>query len=339
MIIVMKTDATAEQEKEVIRRIHELGFKSHVIHGEERDVIGAIGHEKKKADLMTLNTLPGVDSVIPITKPYKLAGRELHHQPSQFSIAPGLSIGGKNIVVMAGPCSVEGEEQILATAKAVKKAGAHVLRGGAFKPRTSPYDFQGLAEKGLKLLDVARRETGLPFVTEVLSQRDVEVVEKYADILQVGARNVQNFALLRELGKVKKPIFLKRGMATTIKEWLMSAEYILSEGNPHVMLCERGIRTFETATRNTLDLNAVPVLKEQTHLPVLVDPSHGTGVRQFVTPMAMAALAAGADGLMVEVHPHPDQAWSDGAQSLTLEMFEELMKKIKPLVGVLGRTL
>lgn len=339
MIIVMKSDATEKQEKEVIRRIEELGFKPHVIHGEDRDVIGAIGHEKKKSDLMVLNTLPGVESVIPITKPYKLAGRELHPKPSVIKINEKLSIGGDRVVVMAGPCSVEGEEQIMAAARAVKKAGGHVLRGGAFKPRTSPYDFQGLAEEGLKLLELARKETGLPIITEVLSQRDVEIVERYADIIQVGARNVQNFALLKELGGVKKPVFLKRGMATTIKEWLMSAEYILAHGNPNVILCERGIRTFETSTRNTLDLNAVPVLHSQTHLPIAVDPSHGTGVREYVIPMAMASLAAGADALMVEIHPDPDKAWSDGAQSLTLGMFDSLMKKIKPLVEVLGKSL
>lgn len=337
MIIVMKTDASEEQEFDVIQRIKELGFKTHVIHGEDRNVIGAVGHEKKKADLMTLTTLPGVESVIPITKPYKLVGKELHPKATHFPITPNLVIGGEQIIVMAGPCSVESEEQIVSTAKSVKKSGAHVLRGGAFKPRTSPYDFQGLAEDGLKLLAKAREETGLPVVTEVLSQRDVELVAKYADILQVGARNVQNYALLKELGQTRKPVFLKRGMSTTIKEWLMSAEYILSEGNSFVMLCERGIRTFETATRNTLDLNAVPVLKSQTHLPVVVDPSHGTGVREFVTPMAMAGIAAGADAIMVEVHPHPDQAWSDGAQSLTLKMFEEMMEKLRPLAQVVGR--
>jgi 3-deoxy-7-phosphoheptulonate synthase len=302
-------------------------------------VIGAVGHEKKKADLMTLNTLSGVEAVIPITKPYKLAGLELHPRRSEIKITDRLSIGGDRIVVMAGPCSVEGEEQILTAARAVKKSGAHVLRGGAYKPRTSPYDFQGLAEDGLKLLAKAREETGLPVITEVMSQRDVELVEKYADILQVGARNVQNFALLKELGRVKKPVFLKRGMATTIKEWLMSAEYILAEGNPNVMLCERGIRTFETSTRNTLDLNAIPVLHSQTHLPVAVDPSHGTGVRDYVAPMAMAGLAAGADALMLEVHPNPEKAWSDGAQSLTLEMFDALMKKLRSLAKALGKTL
>ncbi len=339
MIIVMKTDATQDQVKEVVRHIEEMGFKAHVIHGEERQVIGAIGHEKKKQDLMVLMTLVGVENVIPISKPYKLASRELHPKPSAVKIAPGVEIGPKNFIVMAGPCSVESEAQIVKTAKAVKQAGAQVLRGGAYKPRTSPYDFQGLAEKGLKLLEIAKEETGLPLITEVLSQRDIERVERSADVLQVGARNVQNFALLKELGQVKKPVLLKRGMSTTIKEWLMSAEYILSEGNPNVILCERGIRTFETATRNTLDLSAVPVLREQTHLPVIVDPSHGTGVRNYVTPMAMAGAAVGADGLMIEVHPTPEQALSDGAQSLTLEMFAELMENLKPLLNVVGRQL
>ncbi|HEX5033319.1 MAG TPA: 3-deoxy-7-phosphoheptulonate synthase [bacterium] len=338
MIIVMKTDATPEQEKAVIKRIEEMGFKSHVIHGQDRDVIGAIGHEKKKLDLMVLQTHAGVEAVIPISKPYKLAGRELHPKPTAVKVG-SLKIGPGGFAVMAGPCSVESEAQIVKTAKSVKAAGAQILRGGAYKPRTSPYDFQGLAEEGLRLLEIAKAETGLPLVTEVMSQRDVERVERSADILQVGARNVQNFALLKELGQAKKPVLLKRGMSTTIKEWLMSAEYILSEGNRDVILCERGIRTFETATRNTLDLSAVPVLREQTHLPVIIDPSHGTGVRDYVPPMAMAAAAVGADGLMVEVHPTPETALSDGAQSLTLEMFSEMMAKLKPLIELVGRKL
>jgi len=339
MIIVMKTDATPEQEKAVIRHIEQMGFKAHVIEGEERNVIGAVGHEKKKMDLMVLTTHAGVEAVIPISKPYKLASRELHRQASVIEIVPGLAIGGDKFVVMAGPCSVESREQIVATARSVKESGAQVLRGGAYKPRTSPYDFQGLAEEGLKLLEIARKDTGLPLITEVMSQRDVERVEASADILQVGARNVQNFALLKELGRVSKPILLKRGLSTTIKEWLMSAEYILSEGNTRVILCERGIRTFETATRNTLDLSAVPVLREQTHLPVVIDPSHGTGVRNYVPAMAMAAVAVGADGLLIEVHPNPEQALSDGAQSLTLEMFAAMMEKIKPLVTLMGKSL
>lgn len=339
MIIVMKTDATPEQEKAVIDRIEEMGFKSHVIHGQDRDVIGAIGHEKKKMDLMVLQTHAGVEAVIPISKPYKLAGRELHPKPTAVKISDRFAVGPGSFAVMAGPCSVESEAQIVKTAKAVKAAGAQILRGGAYKPRTSPYDFQGLAEEGLRLLEIAKAETGLPLVTEVLSQRDVERVERSADILQVGARNVQNFALLKELGQAKKPVLLKRGMSTTIKEWLMSAEYILAEGNRDVILCERGIRTFETATRNTLDLSAVPVLREQTHLPVIIDPSHGTGVRDYVPPMAMAAAAVGADGLMVEVHPTPETALSDGAQSLTLEMFAAMMEKLKPLIELVGRKL
>ncbi|MCE9624380.1 MAG: 3-deoxy-7-phosphoheptulonate synthase [Deltaproteobacteria bacterium] len=339
MIIVMRTDATQDQMQEVVRHIEKMGFKAHVIHGEDRNVIGAIGHEKKKQDLMVLTALVGVEAVIPISKPYKLASLELRHQPSVVKIAPGVEAGPNRFLVMAGPCSVESEAQIVKTAKAVQQAGAQVLRGGAYKPRTSPYDFQGLAEEGLRLLEIAKAETGLPLVTEVLSQRDVERVERSADVLQVGARNVQNFALLKELGQVKKPVLLKRGMSTTIKEWLMSAEYILSEGNPDVILCERGIRTFETATRNTLDLSAVPVLRELTHLPVIVDPSHGTGVRNYVPPMAMAGVAVGADGLMIEVHPTPEKAWSDGAQSLTLEMFAEMMEKLKPLIAMMNRSL
>lgn len=335
----MKTDATPEQEKAVLKRIEEMGFKPHVIKGQDRDVIGAVGHEKKKMDLMALQTQLGVEAVIPISKPYKLAGRELHPKPSSVKISKEVRVGPGHFVVMAGPCSVESEAQIVKTAKSVKAAGAQVLRGGAYKPRTSPYDFQGLAEEGLRLLEIAKAETGLPLVTEVLSQRDVERVERSADILQVGARNVQNFALLKELGQTKKPVLLKRGMSTTIKEWLMSAEYILAEGNRDVILCERGIRTFETATRNTLDLSAVPVLREQSHLPVIIDPSHGTGVRDYVPPMAMAAAAVGSDGLMIEVHPTPETALSDGAQSLTLEMFAAMMEKLKPLIELMEREL
>jgi len=339
MIIVMKVGASQAQVEHVTQKIEALGFKSHVIEGEERCVIGAIGHEKKKADLLALNSVPGVEAVIPISKPYKLASKELRKKPSIIKIHKNLSIGGDKIIIMAGPCSVESEEQILRTALAVKKAGGHMIRGGAFKPRTSPYSFQGLAEAGLKLLDKARQATGLPVVTEVMSQRDVELVERYADVVQVGARNIQNFSLLKELGKIKKPILLKRGMATTIQEWLMSAEYILSEGNPQVILCERGIRTFETATRNTLDLNAVPILKKESHLPIVVDPSHATGIRDIVIPMALAAVACGSDGIMLEIHPNPDQAWSDGMQSLTLEMFAEGMQQLRAVAKAVGRTL
>ncbi len=333
----MKIGASEKEVHHVCEEIKKLGFRPHLIHGEERNVIACIGHEKKKKDLFALQSADGVESVVPISKPYKLASRETKKATSVLGIG-NATIGASKICVMAGPCSVEGERQILETAKAVKAAGAQVLRGGAFKPRTSPYDFQGLEEEGLKLLAKARQETGLPVITEIMDADDVELVEQYADVLQVGARNVQNFSLLKELGKSKKPVMLKRGMSTTIREWLLSAEYILTGGNSNVILCERGIRTFETSTRNTLDLNAVPVLREQTHLPIVVDPSHATGHWQYVEPMALASIAAGADGLMIEVHPKPEEALSDGAQSLTFKKFQELMDRLRPLAAVLGRT-
>lgn len=339
MIIVMKQGAGREALAEVKKRIRELGYKPHVIHGATRDVVGAVGDERGKAVLQSLESMPGVESVVPILKPYKLASREVRPEPSTFELAPGLLIGGEELVIMAGPCSVESETQILDTARAVKAAGARVLRGGAFKPRTSPYSFQGMEEEGLKLLAQAREETGLPIVTEVVNPRDVELVARYADIMQVGARNVQNFALLKMLGQLGKPVLLKRGMATTIQEFLMSAEYILSEGNQRVILCERGIRTFETATRNTLDISAVPVLKEQTHLPVLIDPSHATGHASLVPSMSYAAVAAGADGLIVEVHPSPETAASDGPQSLRPEQFAVMMKKLAEFARVAGKRL
>ncbi|MDO8462322.1 MAG: 3-deoxy-7-phosphoheptulonate synthase [Deltaproteobacteria bacterium] len=339
MIIVMKMGASKDQLETVVKKVEELGFKPHVIHGEERKVVAAVGHEKKKTDLYDLQLYDGVEAVVPISKPYKLASSEVKKGRTVIKLPNGVSIGGKKLCVMAGPCSVESEKQILETAWAVKKAGGHMLRGGAFKPRTSPYEFQGLEEAGLKLLAKAREETGLPVITEVLNQRDVELVEKYADILQVGARNVQNFSLLKELGQCKKPVFLKRGLSSTIKEWLLSAEYIITSGNPNVILCERGIRTFETATRNTLDLNAIPVLKKETHLPVIVDPSHGTGYWSYVIPMAMAGIAAGADGVMIEVHPKPEEALSDGGQSLTFSRFEELMGRLQALATVVERSL
>jgi 3-deoxy-7-phosphoheptulonate synthase len=339
MIIVMKQGAGREALAEVKKRIKELGYKPHVIHGETRDVVGAIGDERGKAVLQTLESLPGVESVVPILKPYKLASREVKPEPTAVQIVPGLAVGGGSFVVMAGPCSVESEAQILESALAVKAAGATVLRGGAFKPRTSPYSFQGMEEDGLKLLAAARAATGLPIVTEVVNPRDVELVARYADIMQVGARNVQNFALLKMLGQLDKPILLKRGMATTIQEFLMSAEYILAEGNRRVILCERGIRTFETATRNTLDISAVPVLKEQTHLPVIIDPSHATGHASLVPSMCYASAAAGADGLIVEVHPHPETAASDGPQSLRPEQFAQMMAKLKEFVAVAGKVL
>jgi len=281
--------------------------------------------------------MQGVERVVPILKPYKLASREVQPEPSEIEIVPGLGVGGKEFIVVAGPCAVESQQQICETAEEIKKAGARLLRGGAFKPRTSPYSFQGMEEDGLKLLAEAREKTGLPIVTEVVNPRDVELVAKYADIMQVGARNTQNFALLKMLGQLDKPILLKRGMAVTIQEFLMSAEYILSEGNRRVILCERGIRTFETATRNTLDISAVPVLKQQTHLPVMIDPSHATGHSQLVPSMCYAAAAAGADGLLVEVHPCPEEASSDGPQSLRPDDFAAMMTKLRAFVEAAGR--
>jgi len=339
MIIVMRQGAGKDELAEVKKRIRELGYKPHVIHGETRNVIGAVGDERGKSILQSLESLPGVENVVPILKPYKLASREVKPEPTAVTIVPGLEIGGDRLVVMAGPCSVESEQQILETARAIKSAGATVLRGGAFKPRTSPYSFQGMEEDGLKLLAMAREETGLPIVTEVVNPRDVELVARYADIMQVGARNVQNFALLKMLGQLDKPVLLKRGMATTIQEFLMSAEYILSEGNRRVILCERGIRTFETATRNTLDISAIPVLREQTHLPIVIDPSHATGHASLVPSMCFASVAAGCDGLIVEVHPHPETAASDGPQSLRPAEFQTMMNKLSEFARVAGKEL
>lgn len=339
MIVVMKKDVSRTQIEHVKSKVVELGFNAHEITGTERTVVACVG-SGNRADMETLRILDGVSDLVPIGKPFKLASSEVKKEKTVVSVRDGLvKIGSKKIVVMAGPCSVESEEQIVTTAQAVKQAGATVLRGGAWKPRTSPYDFQGLEEEGLRLLDTARRETGLAIITEVMNPRDIDVVARYSDIMQVGARNVQNFAMLKELGQCGKPVFLKRGLATTIKEWLMSAEYIISSGNPNVILCERGIRTFETATRNTLDLNAVPVLNSLTHLPVIVDPSHGTGIWNFVRPMSSAAIAAGADGVMVEVHPDPEKAWSDGAQSLKFDKFDELMDELKRIASAVGRDL
>lgn len=339
MIVVMQKDATRAQIDHLKNKVAELGFNAHEITGAERTVVACVG-SGKRADMETLRLIDGVSDLVPIGKPFKLASSEVKKEKTIISVRDGqVQIGGNTLVVMAGPCSVESEEQIVSIAKAVKASGATVLRGGAWKPRTSPYDFQGLEEEGLKLLDTARRETGLAIITEVMNPRDIDVVAKYSDIMQVGARNVQNFAMLKELGQCGKPVFLKRGLATTIKEWLMSAEYIISSGNPNVILCERGIRTFETATRNTLDLNAVPVLNSLTHLPVVIDPSHGTGIWNFVRPMARAAVAAGADGIMVEVHPEPEKAWSDGAQSLKFDKFAELMDELKKVAAAVGRDL
>lgn len=338
MIIVMQAGASREQIDRVMERIRELGYTPHPIYGVERTVIGAVGDERGKTVLESLIGAPGVENVIPILKPFKLASREIRKESTAVQVG-SVQVGRGGFALIAGPCSVESEEQILTAARQVKAAGANLLRGGAFKPRTSPYSFQGLEEEGLKLLARAREVTGLPVVTEVLSPEDVELVAQYADVLQVGARNMQNFSLLKKLGKVQRPIFLKRGMMCTVKEALMSAEYILSSGNPNVILCERGIRTFEDATRNTLDLSAVSLIKEWSHLPVVVDPTHGTGVRQLILPMSKAAIAAGADGLMVEVHPEPDKALSDGFQALVPEEFRKLVQAIAPYLELEGKSL
>ncbi|MDH3251451.1 MAG: 3-deoxy-7-phosphoheptulonate synthase [Ignavibacteria bacterium] len=342
MIIVMKAGATDAELEHVYEKVRELGFQVHPIKGELRTVVACVGDERGKSRLQALDCLEGVESVIPILKPFKLAGNEWKKGRSAVTLQQGghtgdlppVTIGNKHFVVMAGPCSVESREQIMLSAEQVKRAGAKVLRGGAFKPRTSPYSFQGLEEEGLRLLAEAREKTGLYIITEVITPSDVPLVTEYADILQIGARNMQNFALLKEVGKQKKPVLLKRGMSSTIKELLMSAEYVMSQGNYDVILCERGIRTFEDYTRNTCDLSAVPALKELTHLPVIVDPSHGTGVRSLVIPLAKAAVAVGADGLIVEVHPHPEEAFSDGAQSLLPEQFVNLMEWVRKLARI-----
>ncbi len=338
MIIVLKSGVTEAEFEAVCRRVVELGYQPHAIRGEFKTVIGAVGEERGKADLRILEAMEAVEKVVPIQQPFKLASKEIKPDPSEVRVN-GVPIGGPRVVVMAGPCSVESASQVLEVAEAVKAAGASILRGGAYKPRTSPYAFQGLKEQGLKYLAEARSRTGLPVVTEVLETESVELVAEYADILQIGARNVQNFTLLRRVGETGKPVLLKRGMATSIQEWLLSAEYILSSGNPNVILCERGIRTFETATRFTLDLNAVPVVRKLSHLPVIVDPSHGTGHWDLVAPMAKGAVACGADGLIIEVHPRPEEALSDGPQSLKPAKFAQLMQELRPVALAVGRTL
>jgi len=334
MIIVMKRNATDVQVDRVVEWIESVGYRAHLSRGTEKTIIGAVGDARGREQIKSVGHLPGVESVVPILKPYKLASREFREQDTVVRVG-GLGIGDGTFTVMAGPCAVETEEQLMECAYVAKKAGAHILRGGAFKPRTSPYSFQGLEEAGLKLLKKVRERTGLPVVTEVVNPADVDLVEAYADILQIGARNVQNFALLKRVGQARKPVLLKRGMMTTIEELLMSAEYILSEGNPDVILCERGIRTFETATRNTLDLSAVVVLKQLSHLPVIVDPSHAAGHWKYVAPLARAAVAVGADGIIVEVHPEPEKAVSDGMQSLKPEKFYQLMEDIGILEGAM----
>lgn len=336
MVIVMKHHATHDQIERVVQHIESLGYRAHLSQGEERTIIGVIGDERP-IEPESFELLEGVERAVRILHPFKLASRDFHPDDSIVKIN-GVSIGGKQIVVMAGPCSVESREQLMETAAAVKQAGAHILRGGAFKPRTSPYAFQGLGLKGLELLREAREEFHLPIITEVMSPQEVTLVAQYADILQIGARNMQNYALLHAVGEVQKPVLLKRGLMSTVEELLMAAEYILSHGNTRVMLCERGIRTFETATRNTFDVNAIPVLKSLTHLPVIADPSHGTGKWELVTPIARAAIAAGADGLIIEVHCDPAHALSDGAQSLKPENFARLVEQVRRVAQAVERT-
>lgn len=337
MIIVMKHGATPQQIAHVVAQIEQMGFRAHLSEGVERTIIGVIGDERPlNKDQVLL--WDGVERVVPILHPFKLASRDFKPEDTEVSVN-GVAIGGQRVVVIAGPCAVESREQILEVARAVKEAGATLLRGGAFKPRTSPYSFQGLGLEGLKLLAEAREQTGLPVVTEVMAPEQVPLVAEYADVLQVGARNMQNFALLEAVGRARKPVLLKRGLMSTVEELLLSAEYILIQGNKQVILCERGIRTFETYTRNTLDINAVPLLKRLTHLPVIVDPSHGTGKWELVPAVSRAAVAAGADGLIIEVHPRPQEALSDGAQSLRPDRFAALMEELRRVAEAVGRTL
>ena len=331
MIISMKLHSTKEEIEQVCERIRDFGYKIHAIQGEERVVIAAVGIGDVTACLESIEAMLQVESAVRISAPYKFVSREFQAGKSQIRV-DGHDIGGDEFIVMAGPCSVESEKQIMQAAEGVAKAGARLLRGGAFKPRTSPYDFQGLETEGLRLLAKAKRETGLGIITEVMSDRDVDLVAEYADILQIGARNMQNFALLKALGKCPRAVLLKRGMSSTIKELLMSAEYVVAHGNPNVILCERGIRTFETYTRNTCDIVAVPALNELTHLPVILDPSHATGRRSLIPALSRAAVAIGADGLIVEVHPAPEKAFSDGAQSLDLNQFRKMMSDLQPYI-------
>ena len=336
MVIIMEPGAPQQQIDHVVKRIESAGLTAQPSVGEERTVIGVIGDKTRLGD-MPIESISGVERTMPISAPYKLASRQFRQEPTTVE-ANGTKIGGKKLIVMAGPCAVENTEQIVTIAKAIAQSGATFIRGGAFKPRTGPYNFQGHGEPALKMLAEARRETGLGIITEVMTPHDVELVGRYTDIFQLGTRNMQNFYLLREVGRSGKPVVLKRGLAATIEEWLLAAEYILAEGNPNVILCERGIRTFETYTRNTLDLNAVPAIKESSHLPIVVDPSHGTGIRSLVSPMSKAAIAAGADGLLLEVHHDPDNSMTgDGVQSIYPDQFNELMHDLKSIASVIGR--
>ncbi len=337
MIIILKMKATEQDLSRVVNRVEESGLRVHLSKGTERTIIGVIGDERKM-DVQSLEVLPGVERVVRVLRPFKLASREFKPDDTVVRVSDGVEVGGNQIVVMAGPCAVENEKDLMETAFAVKASGAQILRGGAFKPRTSPYSFQGLGKEGLRLLAKARDTSGLSIVTEVLSPSDVDLVSEFSDILQVGARNMQNFALLHAVGESRKPVLLKRGMSATVEEWLMAAEYVLAGGNTQVILCERGIRTFETYTRNTMDVSSIPLVKQLSHLPVIGDPSHGTGLRSLVPALSRAAIAAGSDGLLVEVHPHPEKALSDGPQSLNLDEFTALMRDVSCVARSVGRT-
>jgi 3-deoxy-7-phosphoheptulonate synthase len=337
MMVIMKPGHTQAEFDAVMTRIREAGLDGHPIVGVERTVIGVVGLDREHPELADdIEVMAGVEGTVPISAPFKLCSREFKGHDSVVGVG-GVGVGEGTVTVIAGPCAVESEDQLMAAARAVKASGASLLRGGAFKPRTSPYSFRGLEVEGLKLLAAARAETGLPVVTEVMSEATVGVVAEYADMLQIGARNAQNFFLLEEVARTKKSVLLKRGMSSSVQDWLLAAEYILAKGNPNVILCERGIRTFETATRNTMDINAIPLVKELSHLPVIADPSHGTGKRKLVEPVGLGMIAAGADGLILEVHPSPDHAWSDGAQSLDFAMFASVMSNVTKVAEALGK--
>ena len=338
MLVVMQPTATAAEIERVCEEIVRQGFKPLPMPGETRTAIGLLGDDSR-IDWSHIEGLPAVASVLIVQKPYRQAAREWKNESTIVEIAPGVRVGGDEVVIFAGPCSVESEEQIMTAARAVRAAGATALRGGAFKPRSSPYAFQGMGKKGLELLALAREETGLPIITEAMDEQGADLVAEYADCIQIGARNMQNYSLLRHVGKIGKPVLLKRGMAATINDLLLSAEYVLSEGNPNVILCERGVRTFDSATRNLFDLTAIPVVHKLSHLPIVADPSHGTGLRDKVTPMARAAVAAGADGVLIEVHPSPDKALSDGAQSLYPEQFVKLVTELKAISSAIERSI
>lgn len=337
MIVIMEPKATRADIERVVQRLKEFGFDTHISEGVERTIIGAIG-QKTDHTIQQIEAMAGVERIVPILQPFKLASREFHPERTQVRVG-NVVFGGEHVPIIAGPCAVESEEQMFEAARAVKAAGAHMLRGGAYKPRTSPYAFQGLAEKGLEILAAAGKEVGLPVITEVLNPRDVEKVSEYADMLQIGARNMQNFSLLREVGMSRKPVLLKRGLSATISEWLQAADYIISGGNRNVVLCERGIRTFETETRNTFDVSAIAAVHELSHLPVVADPSHGTGKWKYVPAMAKAAVAAGADGIHVEVHPNPEKALSDGPQSLRPEVFAQMVIELRKVAAAVGRSI